>query len=192
MDNHIIAQQLNARLHLERPPLGPAFVQEPPSHVARAAPGAPSACTFWRLAEHGVFYADAADHRECPIGLLTMGFPASEADAARAQQTVQLFAELDYFSPDEVANLPTVSTPHAGIVYGPLADLPCPPDVVLVLVSPAQGMLLAESAGSTALRQEPELAAMGRPACAAIPRALRAGQTTLSLGCIGAHVRGYP
>jgi uncharacterized protein (DUF169 family) len=102
-------------------------------------------------------------------------------------ETVGLFARLDYFSQEEVAHLPTVTTPHRGIVYGPLADLPVPAEVVLLVASPYDAMLVAESGGSLSLVDVPQLAAMGRPACAAIPRAMASGQTTLSLGCIGAR-----
>lgn len=167
--------------------MGLAFVEEPPPHVPSVSDAAPSACTFWRRAEHGVFYAVAQDHQECPVGVLTMGFPLDESGQRRAQATVGLFAQLDYFSPDEVAHLPSVSKPYAGIVYGPLAEMPVPPDVVLVVASPYQAMVLAESGGTLALQDVPQLAVMGRPACAAIPRAMQAGQTTLSLGCVGAR-----
>jgi uncharacterized protein (DUF169 family) len=187
MDRQQIAAVLADSLHLERPPVGLAFVEQPPLGVMGVPERAPSACTFWRRAEQGVFYAAAADHTECPIGVLTMGFQPDASEQARALETVGLFVELDYFSMDEVAHLPMVKQPHSGIVYGPLAELPVDPEVVLVVTSPFQAMLIAESGGTTALADVPQLAVMGRPACAAIPRALDAHQTTLSLGCIGAR-----
>lgn len=188
MNNRQLAEVLQASLRLDRPPIGLAFVDAPPEGVPGVAQAAPSACTFWRRAEEHVFYAAARDHHECPIGVLTMGFPADAQVQARAQETIGTFVALDYFSMDEVAHLPSVENrAHQGIVYGPLADLPVAPDVVLVVASPFQAMVLAESGGSVALGEVPQLAAMGRPACAAIPRAMQAGQTTMSLGCIGAR-----
>lgn len=187
MDNRQLADVLHESLHLQRPPVGLAFVESPPAGVTAVSEAAPSACTFWLRAVQGVFYAAAPDHAECPIGVMTMGFPASEADQARAMETVGTFIELDYFSAEEVTHLPSVTKPHAGIVYGPLAEMPLSPDVVLVVTSPYQAMLLAESGGTMALGEVPRFAAMGRPACAAIPRAMSAGQATLSLGCIGAR-----
>jgi uncharacterized protein (DUF169 family) len=187
MDNQALAAALQTALHLDRPPVGLAFVAEAPADLTRPATPAPSACTFWQRAEQGVFYADAVDHTECPIGMLTMGFPLDEAGQGQAMETVGMFARLEYFSPDEVAHLPSVTTPHQGIVYGPLAELPVPAEVVLLVASPFDAMLVAESGGSLALEEVPQLVAMGRPACAAIPRALNSGQTTLSLGCIGAR-----
>ncbi len=187
MHNANLARALTEGLGLDRPPVALAFVEAPPTAVTIAQAPAPSACTFWRRGEQGVFYAPARAHEECPVGMLTMGFPLDAAGQAGAQDLVGTMVSLDYFGTDEVAHLPSVKGEHAGIVYGPLADLPVLADVVLLVVSPHQAMLLSEAGGSAALGEVPLLATMGRPACAAIPRAVAAGQPTLSLGCIGAR-----
>src|SRR5205809_779608 len=82
---------------------------------------------------------------------------------------------------------PAVQKPHQGILYGPLAEFPVEPDVVLAIVSPAQGMILAEASESVTLRERPALPTLGRPACAAVAWAANEGDVTLSLGCIGAR-----
>jgi uncharacterized protein (DUF169 family) len=187
MDNHSLADGLSASLKLQRPPVGLAFVESRPEGVGGVTAAAPSACTFWRRGEEGVFYAGADDHNECPIGVMTMGFQPNERVQAAAMETLGMFVDLDYFSMDEVAHLPSVKKPHSGVVYGPLGDLPVSPDVVLVVVSPYQAMLLSEAGGSMALKEAPALSVMGRPACAAIPRAISANEITVSLGCIGAR-----
>jgi uncharacterized protein (DUF169 family) len=187
VENAKLAHQLVEGLRLERPPVALAFVATPPEGVAGVDEPAPSACTFWLRAEQGVFYATAKDHRECPIGVMTMGFPVDASAQTRGLELIGKFVELDYFSMDEVAHLPSVKKPHAGVLYGPLAEFPIPPEVVLVVASPFQSMVLAESGGTLSLGEVPQLAAMGRPACAAIPRALASGVTTMSLGCIGAR-----
>jgi uncharacterized protein (DUF169 family) len=71
-------------------------------------------------------------------------------------------------------------------VYSPLADAPCPPDVVIVRGNARQVMLVSEAARAAGLGDEGE--AMGRPACAVIPRALETGRGHTSLGCIGNRV----
>jgi uncharacterized protein (DUF169 family) len=187
MTNQQLATTLAKTLELEQAPVALAFVNERPSGVPDSSGPAPSACTFWRRGQTEVFYASAADHEECPVGVMTMGFELPPERAPEAQQLVGAMVELGYFGADEVAHLPGVQKPHRGIVYGPLATFPLEPDVVLVQVSPAQAMILAEASEAVALRESPGLAAMGRPACAAVARAVNAGATTLSLGCIGAR-----
>jgi uncharacterized protein (DUF169 family) len=187
MTNQQLATTLTDVLALEQPPVALAFVDERPNGVPDSSQPAPSACTFWRRGQTELFYAATADHYECPVGAMTMGFELPPERAPEAQQLVGTMIELGYFSADEVAHLPSVQKPHRGIVYGPLATFPLDPDLVLVQASPSQAMILAEAGDVTALRESPGLAAMGRPACAAVARAVNAGATTLSLGCIGAR-----
>jgi uncharacterized protein (DUF169 family) len=71
-------------------------------------------------------------------------------------------------------------------VYAPLAEAPCPPDVVLVRGDARQVMLVAEAAWSAGLRGD--VATMGRPACAMVPQAIQSGTGATSLGCIGNRV----
>lgn len=187
MDNEQLATTFEAGLHLERRPVGLAFLDGPPPGVPSVSDVAPSACTFWRRAEQGVFYAAAADHYECGVGAMTMGFELPEAEQGRAMELVGTMVDLGYFSMDEVPHLPSVQKPHRGILYGPLAELPVEPDVVLVIASPYQAMLIVEAGGSATLGDAPGLGTMGRPACSAIPQAFGQGAATLSLGCIGAR-----
>src|SRR4051812_30470466 len=172
MSNQHLAETLTRELGLERPPVGLAFVEQQPDGIPTIEGTAPSACTFWRRGQNELFYAPAAAHYECPVGAMTMGFELPPERAPQAEQLVGTMAELGYFSLDEVPHLPSVRQPHTGIVYGPLAELPIAPDAVLVQVTPFQGMVLAEASGSAALRDVPSLAAMGRPACAGLARAV--------------------
>jgi len=119
-----LTQHFVELLQLKQPPVGLAFIDVVPEGVVHASRRVPSACTFWRLAEQGVFYATADDHQECPIGMLTMGFTMPEASQQRAQEMVQTMASVQYFSPDEVSALPVVDTPHQNIVYGRLDQFP--------------------------------------------------------------------
>src|SRR4051812_41730203 len=118
------AQQLTDLLGLATPPVALAFVESQPASVDRTSRHVPSACTFWRQAEQGVFYAEAPEHAECPVGVLTMGFELTKEQEPGAMQLIQTMCDLSYLSMDEVAALPKVSKPHTGIVYGPLADMP--------------------------------------------------------------------
>ena len=187
MNNADRARALVDDLGLDRPPVALAFLDGAPAGVPTVEGLEPSACTFWRRAEGGVFYVDADRHLECPVGAMTMGFELPPERAPEAEQLVGMMVDLQYFSMEEVQHLPSVKKPHAGILYGPLARFPVEPDVVLVIATPRQGMLLAEASESVVLRAAPALPTMGRPACAAVAWSANDGPVTLSLGCIGAR-----
>ncbi len=181
-----LTERFVSLLQLPQPPVGLAFVEQVPTGIEHKATHVPSACTFWRLAEQGVFHASAEDHQECPIGMMTMGFVMPEAAQQRAQELVQTMASVQYFSPAEVAALPVVKKPHQSIIYGRLDQLPVEADVVLCILNTQQAMLVAEAMGNVNWLQGGQ-AAFGRPTCGVIPRTLQTGETSMSFGCIGAR-----
>ena len=178
---------LHHSLGLPRPPIGLAFVDEPPAGIKRPDGVVPSACSFWRMAERAVFYALEEEHLHCPIGVMTMGFQIPADRQAEAESIVNTMCELEYISPEEASALPSVPKGHRGIVYGPLAQMPVEPDVALFFCKPGQAMFLAESCGSITWTGQ-GMTAFGRPTCAAIPMALQAGNASVSMGCIGFRV----
>ncbi|HTK11823.1 MAG TPA: DUF169 domain-containing protein [Ktedonobacteraceae bacterium] len=181
-----LAQRFSDYLQLQHRPVGLAFVEEVPAQIPHTSRHVPSACTFWRLGEDGVFYANADDHQECPIGMLTMGFTMPPSAQQRAQDLVQTMASVQYFSPAEVSALPVVKLPHQAIVYGRLDQLPVEPDIVLCIVNTQQAMLIAEALGQVNWLQGGQ-SAFGRPTCGVIPRTLQTDETSLSFGCVGAR-----
>jgi uncharacterized protein (DUF169 family) len=181
-----LAHRFVDSLQLQHLPVGLAFVEDVPQNVQQTATQVPSACTFWRLAEQGVFYANAEAHQNCPIGMMTMGFQMPEAAQQRAQELVSTMASVQYFSPAEVSALPVVEKPHHFIVYGRLDQLPIEADVVQCVVNTQQAMLIAEAIGQVNWLQGGQTA-FGRPTCAAIPRTLKTGDTSMSFGCVGAR-----
>ncbi|HEU0003757.1 MAG TPA: DUF169 domain-containing protein [Ktedonobacteraceae bacterium] len=182
-----LAQRFIEQLQLKQPPIGLAFVETVPENIQQVGKRVPSACTFWRLAEQGVFYATASDHQNCPIGMMTMGFTMPEEAQQRAQGLIETMASIQYFSPAEVSALPVVSKPHESIVYGRLDQLPIEPDVVLCIIDTEQAMLIAEAMGQLNWLQQGGQAAFGRPTCGVIPRALLTGELSMSFGCVGAR-----
>lgn len=183
-----LAQQFVDALHARHVPVGLAFVEEVPASVGHIDRKVPSACTFWVLAEKGVFFASAEDHQECPIGMMTMGFTMPQEAQERAQSLVQTMASVQYFSPDEVSALPTVKKPHNSIVYGRLDRFPdeVEPDVVLCILDTQQAMLIAEALGQVNWLQGGQVA-FGRPTCGVIPRTIQTGEPSMSFGCVGAR-----
>lgn len=184
MTNKNIADRLTAALALDAPPIALTFTDSPPDGIAGPQRAVPSACSFWRLAEQGVFYAPAEAHYNCPIGTMVMGFPLTEQVNQTLGELMNSMGGCGYFGADEAAKVPTVQPSTAGILYGPLADLPLSPSLVLFWLTPRQAMLYNEAAGTASWATGSPLTT-GRPACAALPTALAHDSATMSLGCAG-------
>lgn len=179
-----LADRLQSGLALDFPPVALTRVAEVPDGIAVATAAVPSACTFWRRAERGVFFADAQAHMACPIGAMVMGFELDEAKSAELMGLVGDMCAINYIDEAEVANIPHFDPPAGGIVYGPLTDFPLVPDAVVVWTTPRQAMLVEEALGGTHWHGAGG-SILGRPACAALPRAVADGTATLSVGCAG-------
>jgi uncharacterized protein (DUF169 family) len=175
---------ISSLLGLDTPPVGLAFVHEPPAGVQVAKRAVPSACAFWREAERGVFYASAERHFNCAVGAMVMGFRLPPAVAEQLGGLVEAMCACNYLTPEEAGQIPAVDRPSAGILYGPFAELPKEPDLMLLWLTPAQAMLYSEAAGMADWTHMPTRTT-GRPACAALPLAMQNQAPTLSLGCMG-------
>ena len=184
MSNQSLAQRLTTALSLDLPPIGLAFIDTPPDGVPTPEHPVTSACAFWRLAEKGVFYAPAAAHDNCPVGAMVMGFPLSEPVQQQLGELMTSMCDCSYLDAAEGEKIPGVPQSAAGILYGPVADLPDTPDLLLVWLTPRQAMLYNEAAG-TASWTTGSILSTGRPACAALPAALASDNPTISWGCIG-------
>ncbi|MFI5266806.1 MAG: DUF169 domain-containing protein [Chloroflexota bacterium] len=187
-DCRALSGLLVSSLGLATAPVGLRFVVEPPSGLPRFEGEVPSACTFWRRAERGSFYADAPSHFNCLIGAHTMGLPMPEEKGPELMALIGQMGENEYFDAAEVPHIPTDSSPKSGVVYGPLAEFEDAPDAVLVWVTPYQSMLLQEATGAARWSEQSGIPTFGRPSCAAIPAALQRGSATQSLGCMGMRV----
>jgi uncharacterized protein (DUF169 family) len=184
LSNKSIADRITAALMLDMVPVALTFTDTPPAGAAAPAQVVPSACSFWRLAEQGVFYAPADAHYNCPVGTMVMGLPMPEAVMGQLGEAVTTMGGCGYLDPAEAAKIPTVQPSAAGILYGPLADIPADPGLVLLWLTPRQAMLYNEAAGTAAWTSDGPLV-NGRPACAALPAALSSGSPVMSWGCMG-------
>ena len=86
---------------------------------------------------------------------------------------------------DMVPSIPVVTERPSHVTYGPLAETPVDPDVVVIAGRPGRVMLLLEAAGRAGVGVQPAL--LGRPTCMALPAALTGGSVA-STGCIGNRV----
>lgn len=184
MTNQTVAERLTAVLSLNIPPIALAFTDTPPDGVAGPDRVAPSACAFWRMAEQGVFYAPADAHYNCPIGAMVLGFSLTDQLKAQLGELVTSMCDCAYLDADEADKIPGVQPSAEGILYGPLAELPSVPGLVLFWLTPRQAMIFNEAVGTASWAQD-SIVSTGRPACAALPSALSSGTPTISWGCMG-------
>src|SRR5437762_3059624 len=122
LDYTTAADTLTDALHLDRPPVGLAFVGAVPETIPPLLHSAPSACSLWRSAEQQTFYAAANAHLNCPVGAMVMGFELPESTDRELSELAELMVGCGYLGADEVSRIPTVKSARAGIVYGPLRD----------------------------------------------------------------------
>lgn len=187
MDARSAGVRMVELLDLASPPVAVTFAAAAPAGVRRVARAGPAGCDYWRQAAEGaVFYTEAADHYNCPVGSFTHGITLPPERARELEDVVGTMVGLQYIRMEEVGALPRRAAPFAIAVYAPLAQAPTPPDVVLVRGRARQIMLVAEAARAAGLAGD--TAAMGRPACAMIPAALARPGAVTSLGCIGNRV----
>ncbi len=182
-----MSEQIQQLLNLETAPVAITFHDVPPDNIPQTEKVEASGCTYWRRAAEGkIFYTEASDHYNCPIGCYTHNVELPPTQAEELQNTLGLMGELGYISMEEVPGIPRREVPFQNAVYSPLADASGMPDVVIISGTPRQMMLLAEAATAAGIGTGNGV--MGRPTCAVIPAVVQGGRSVSSLGCIGNRV----
>src|SRR6266704_1593029 len=101
------ADQLQALLGLQWPPIAVAFQASAPADLPQVEAAGPSGCTYWKLAAEGkIFYTEAADHYNCPIGSFTHGIDLPPTQAQDLQGVVGTMVSLGYIRGEEVPGIP--------------------------------------------------------------------------------------
>jgi len=183
-DYREIAASLTASLNLSQTPIGICLIDELPAGIESWTGSSPAGCRFWQEAASRVFATSAADHNLCSIGLYTHGLEISSAAMTDLGDALKVFAGLTYVREEDIAAIPVMKDKRRHVVYGPLAELPVAPDLVLLFVPADQALILSEASQQIEGGMPP---AMGRPACALIPQTYNTGKSALSLGCCGAR-----
>jgi len=179
-----LAAALHDALNLTQPPVAVCLAQELPAGAELYAGSVPAGCRFWQEAGARTFATSAIHHERCAIGQHTHNLSMSPAAAADLGDALGVFASLTYVRAEDVAAIPVLSHKPQYVIYGPLAEAPLPPDVVLLFVRADQTLILSEASQQIEGGLPP---AMGRPACAIVPQASNTGRSALSLGCCGAR-----
>ena len=184
-DYRTLADQLTTSLELSLPPIAIAFSDVIPPNVSAFDGTVPAGCAFWQEAATRTFATVTKDHELCSIGVHThnMAQP-SKLQQSELQETLQAMIGLDYVREDEVGSIPVLQREVKHAIYGPLADFPIRPEVILFFAHSRQGLILSEAVSRVDGGAPP---ALGRPACAVVPQVVNQGRAAMSLGCCGAR-----
>lgn len=190
-----LANELGEALSLSSPPLAITFSETTPEGVEafdepmpEPTPDGrtgrvPAGCVFWMKATDRTFSTTAPDHANCSVGSLTHGFATVEEIAANGD--VAALVESGWVTLDVVPQIPVVRERPGAVTYGPLADTPIDPDVVLLRINGKQLMVLSDAM--------PGLRIEGKPQCHIIAVAKEQGEPAASVGCALSRVRtGMP
>ena len=185
LDNAKLAEELTASLRLTQPPIAVSFSDAAPAGIPDYDGVAPAGCFFWQEAARRTFVTSSKDHAFCAIGIYThhLAEPGSNY-AAELGEALAAMNNLNYVRPSEVAALPVIKEAVRHVIYGPLAAFPLSPAVVILFAHAQQSLILTEAITRIDHGIPP---AMGRPACAMIPRVVNHGNAAMSLGCCGAR-----
>lgn len=184
-----LSSQLQDALGLANAPLAITFHAQPsgvdrfqsnmPSPADDGRTGAvPAGCVFWMHATDSTFSTVAQDHRNCSVGSVTHGFLGLMDVMENGD--VGALLESGWVTPEAAMALPVVQEQPQEVVYGPLAESPTEPDVVMIRVTGRQLMVLHDAF--------PNLRIEGKPQCHIIAIA-KAGEMAASVGCQLSRVR---
>jgi uncharacterized protein (DUF169 family) len=186
-----LASELTDALGLGAPPIAITFATAPPAGVdafdARMPPPlpdgrtgrVPAGCVFWMKSTDRTFATVAADHGNCSVGSLTHGFATLEEVAGNSD--VAALLDAGWVTMDVVPAIPVVRERPGAVVYGPLAQAPVAPDVVLIRLNAKQLMVLSDAV--------PGLRIEGKPQCHIVAIAKEEGEIAASVGCALSRVR---
>ena len=190
-----LSARLRKALSLAAPPIAITFSDATPAGVAAfdapmPAPLAdgrtgrvPAGCVFWNHATESTFSTVKADHGNCSVGSLTHGF--ATLDEVAGNSDVAALLETGWVTMDVVPQIPVVSEKPGAVTYGPLAETPIDPNVVLLRVNGKQMMVLSDAV--------PGLRIEGKPQCHIVAIAKEQNEIAASVGCALSRVRtGMP
>ncbi|MGH9003504.1 MAG: DUF169 domain-containing protein [Acidimicrobiia bacterium] len=190
-----LASELGAALHLSTPPLAITFSEAPPEGVPPAEEAmpepmpdgrtgrVPAGCVFWVKGAERTFSTVEEDHANCSVGSMTHGFKT--LDQVAGNSDVAALLGTGWVTLDVVPQIPVVREKPGAVTYGPLAETPVDPDVVLLRVNGRQLMVLSDAM--------PGLRIEGKPQCHIVAVAKEQRQPAASVGCALSRVRtGMP
>ncbi len=185
-----LADGLRRALATRVPPIAITFHDTVPAVERYEAPMPPPApdgrtgrvsagCVFWMRCTERTFTTLPEDHGNCSVGSLTHGMKSLDDVAGNAD--VAALLKSGWVTMDVVREIPVVRTRPAAVTYGPLAETPHDPDVILLRLTARQLMVLSDAI--------PGLRVEGKPQCHIIAVAKERGEAAASVGCQLSRVR---
>jgi uncharacterized protein (DUF169 family) len=186
-----LAGRLDAAISPTAPPIAITFSAEAPAGVApfdapmpEQSPDGrtgrvPAGCVFWMRGTERTFSTVAEDHGNCSVGSWTHGFIPLEEAATRGD--VGALMESGWVTMEMVPHIPTVQEKPGAVTYGPLAETPIDPDVILIRLTAKSLMVLSDAL--------PGLKVEGKPQCHIVAMAKEHGEVAASVGCALSRVR---
>lgn len=186
-----LAAQLSKALGLKNAPLAISFTTEAPAGVAAHQGPTPdpsgdgrtgrvaAGCVFWMDGADKTFTTVPEDHYNCSVGSVTHGLKSLES--VMANQDVNALLESEWVTPEEAMQLPVIQNRPDYVVYGPLAETPLDPDVILLRINAFQAMVIHDAFGDIAFE--------GKPQCHIIPIAKEQNRLAISTGCMLSRIR---
>ncbi len=186
-----LATSLTDSLRLLAPPIAITFADDTPAGVpAFDAPMSepaddgrrgrvPAGCVFWMRGTERTFSTVAEDHGNCSVGSVTHGFKT--LNEVGGTSDVAALLESGWVTMDVVPQIPVVTQKPGAVVYGPLAETPVDPDVILLRVNGKQLMTISDA--------WPGLRVEGKPQCHIVAIAKEQGELAASVGCALSRVR---
>jgi len=165
----------------DAPPVGVAAFDDPmPEPMPDGRTGrVPAGCAFWIKSVNRTFSTVAEDHGNCSVGSLTHGFKT--LDEVAGNSDVAALLDTGWVTMDVVPQIPVIAEKPGAVTYGPLAETPVDPDVVLVRVNGKQLMVLHDAM--------PDMHLEGKPQCHIVALAKEQGVVAASVGCALSRVR---
>ena len=180
-----MAQVLTDALKLKTSPVAVCIMDEAPNDVPAHGGAVAAGCMFWEEGSQKAFNTTGKDHENCTVGMYTHHMPiTTKTQEANLNDSLKVFGDLGYVRPEDLPLVPVLNREAKNVVYSPLGSAPATPDVVLLFVNFAQGLIVSEAAQQVEGSIAP---ALGRPACAVVPQAANTKLAALSLGCCGAR-----
>lgn len=184
MNWQVLAEKLQEALKLEAPPIAITFRKEavpgvrpfaaatPPATADGRTGKAPAGCVFWFKAVDETFSTAPEDHFNCGVGSVTHGLKRLEE--ILGDEDVQCLLGSEWVSAGEAMELPVIRERPASIVYGPLAETPIDPDVVLIRVNAFQAMTIHDAFSDIVMAPKPQ--------CHIVPLARESAKIAMSTG----------
>lgn len=190
-----LSQGLTESLSLAVPPIAITFSASPVEVVPQfqdAMPDptpdgrtgrVPAGCVFWMKAVDATFNTVPEDHFNCSVGSYTHGLKTLQDIVGN--RDVAALMESGWVDESAVMGIPFITERPGAITYGPLAQTPVDPDVVLLRLNPRSLMILRDA--------YPDLPIEGKPQCHIVAIAKEHQNLAASVGCMLSRVRtGMP